>query len=504
MNGMRKLACLLFGIALAAFALPSIAQVDKTYTFTMSNDVNGTPATITGGSTKTLYALFDNAGPPGSNSSFNSTQISGAAGFKITSATPDSGRVAISCTGSGTATQCTVNVTKTSPVLVSSPIFKVAMTVQSLLTETSCPGSNTLWGSTASTGSGNSNQNFSYSSTETNAMRTVQDMATCSIAINQPTDAFVSYVVSTKAFTAPNPPTVPPIMATLLINGSAASGVPVTLSSSCSGIDPASYKTTGQTTDGTGTATFGSLDFTAAGSLCTLTASASGFSSATAPATFNIIGFAGPLVCGAVTGSTGGSLNPLSGSAPAKDGSDTGFGLVRGNNAGPDAGTSNCNGAQDIPYTFMCTPPSDNSRTCVFTEDSLGQHPSVEYIVVWPPVKLADDPTADKQPCVSWGVTNPNPGPDLTVCGGDYVPGLACVTDDVNGGTAVMPTIPDLPPFNNGGVGHYTQPLRYQPGQTAMVCIAEHAFESGTGTAAGNLIYWTKFIDQSDSSGRLP
>jgi hypothetical protein len=172
---------------------------------------------------------------------------------------------------------------------------------------------------------------------------------------------------------------------------------------------------------------------------------------------------------------------------------------VRGTNTVTSPDNTNC--GPPIPYTFSC----DANRNCHFVEDSLGQHTSIEYVVLWPAVPLTGvgaDPTADKQPCVSWGVADPDPGSDATVCGIDYVPGLACNTDNVDGGSAVMPTIPpNIPGYSDKDPGLYPQ---YQAGQTAKVCIAQHGFTSGIGAAVGSIVYWTKVIDQSDSGIRLP
>jgi hypothetical protein len=173
---------------------------------------------------------------------------------------------------------------------------------------------------------------------------------------------------------------------------------------------------------------------------------------------------------------------------------------VRGTNTVTNPDGTNC--GPDIPYTFTC----DANRNCQFTEDSLGQHPSIEYVILWPKILVGSDPTADKQPCVAWGVADPDPGSVDGVCGGDYVPGLGCNTDNVDGGSAVMPDIPDLPPFT-GNVHPQYQPTSVT-GQKAKVCIAQHGFTSGTsdanGNAVGYLIYWTKVIDQSDTGIRLP
>ena len=117
------------------------------------------------------------------------------------------------------------------------------------------------------------------------------------------------------------------------------------------------------------------------------------------------------------------------------------------------------------------------------------------------------DPFAGKQPCVAWGVANPQfpATPDQYGCGGDYVPGLACPTDDVDIGDAAMPIIPNVPPFD---AASNPAPQYLADGKKAKVCISQHGFTSGTmdanGDARGSIVYWTKVIDQSDTGIRLP
>jgi len=243
---------------------------------------------------------------------------------------------------------------------------------------------------------------------------------------------------------------------------------------------------------------FSGLSFNGTGS-CTVTASATNYNNSQAILTsFKVL--AGTLACDGGTGfsvpQTTPPLDPAPGNAfPPTDG-QTGWALVRGLDTG-----GGCGGVL-IPYTFSC---NDATRTCQFNEDSLGQHPSIEYVILWPKIAVGSDPTADKQPCVAWGVSDPDPGSVAGVCGGDYVPGLGCNTDNVDGGATVMPDIPNLPPFSDFTGSDHPQ---YQPGQKAKVCIAQHGFTSGTsdanGNAVGYLIYWTKVIDQSDTGIRLP
>ena len=67
-----------------------------------------------------------------------------------------------------------------------------------------------------------------------------------------------------------------------------------------------------------------------------------------------------------------------------------------------------------------------------------------------------------------------------------------------------MPIIPNIPPFDaaSSPESQYLADVANQ--KRAKVCIAQHGFSSGTGTAAGSIIYWTKVIDQSDTGIRLP
>ena len=258
--------------------------------------------------------------------------------------------------------------------------------------------------------------------------------------------------------------------------------------------------------------TFGGLSFNGSGT-CTVTANATNYNNSQATLTsFKVLD--GTLAACSGPGSTASSvppttppLNPTSGAIPPADG-QTGWALVRGSNTDGSCGPL-------IPYSFSCD-PDPSIRSCLLTEVSLGQHPSVEYIILWPPVLASDDPFADKQPCVSWGVDNPQfpATPDQYGCGGDYVPGLACLTDNVNGGSdntntgsanvVVMPIIPNAPPFDAAS-NPEPQYLADVPNQKrAKVCIAQHGFTSGTGAAVGSVVYWTKVIDQSDSGIRLP
>ena len=73
----------------------------------------------------------------------------------------------------------------------------------------------------------------------------------------------------------------------------------------------------------------------------------------------------------------------------------------------------------------------------------------------------------------------------------------------MDAGTAVMPTIPNVAPYNLAD----TEP-QYQYGidpltndyRKAKVCVAQQGMTSDSGLVQ----YWTKFIDQADTWGKLP
>jgi hypothetical protein len=267
--------------------------------------------------------------------------------------------------------------------------------------------------------------------------------------------------------------------------GSAVSGVAVTIGST-GGVDATCSISGSATTDGTGTATLASISSSAPGKGCELTAAAPGFTSATS-SPFDVLQQLGVLTCTSTGTYYPGHLNPDA----VPDIGSADWGLRRGLN------TDNTT-CIEIPFTLNVY--GDNSA--LFTEDSLGQKTSVEYIIRWNPVDVDGDVWSAKQPCVSWGVTNHYPPvyqtDDDGVCVGDFVPALACVTNNVSGGTAVMPTIPTgTYPFNDAVESSYDQ---YQPGQTAKVCVAQQGWTSDN----GQVQYWHKFIDQSDTGIRLP
>jgi hypothetical protein len=482
---------------------PAYAQYYSQFPSTTNTPASGTCAnyTITPATTAPVPAgggsvslIFTNTSPAG-GPSIGSLTITAPTNFTITGGSTTNGTISPAIPAGGST-----SVTVTGAAVGPGSSLTLSLTV----TTPNCAAAAAAAWSNAQVFSGsalNTGATFSLSGSYPKTAITAQ---TCTISFDgngQPATTFVGAPISTNPYSNPAA-TALNVSVSLVINGSPApDGTVVTLSPSA-GACGISAGATAMTSGGKAqwdhqTVPVNPLEMTA-GTGCTLTASGGGVGPSAQSAAFDIVGPAGTLAC--ATGSdssqppTNPPLNPTSATPPPSDG-QTGWALVRGTNTDGQCGDK-------IPYTFSC----DNStRTCQFTEDSLSQHPSIEYVILWPKVNVADDPTADKQPCVAWGITGtPNDGGDPSVCGGDFVPGLACTTDNVNGGSSVMPTIPtipDIPGYSDKDPGLYPQ---YQPGQPAKVCIAQHGFTAGTGAAVGFEVYWTKIIDQSDSTIKLP
>jgi len=190
------------------------------------------------------------------------------------------------------------------------------------------------------------------------------------------------------------------------------------------------------------------------------------------------IGCTGVLGCGSGT-NTGGDLDPTADNAFI---GTPDWGLVRGPNT--DGGTCAL-----VPYTFNL---AEDENIASFLAIKGDQDPSVEYVVIWPPIAAGGNiPTTPPQ--VSWGVANPfYPGPD-------YVPALACLSDDLSQPTTIMPDIPDIEPFHSQRDA-YPQ-YKYVLGLKAKMCVAQ---EGWTSIGGGFIQRWTKIIDQSDGYVKLP
>jgi hypothetical protein len=481
MNGMRKLFYFFTAILLATFALS--ANAAKTITLTDSTTA-GQPAflgvTLTTATT-TVYVQLNNTG--NSNASSMELDWTNTPQFTVNGATIS--------TSKGTLTGTLVT-GQTTPGSYKGVVFTFTLPQKSAVVialnvtvnaGATCAAPQITWQPYAWTGGvGTPSSSFGSPSLGTYTSK-LPGAANCSLSFfNQPADAFVSSVITTVPFNS----TATPVKVQAMQGASTpVSGVSVSIGStggSCSISGSA-------TTDATGTATLTSLSSSAAGDDCQLTATAAGFTSATSAA-FDVVQQQGILSCDPNNpNNAAGNLNPDA--VPPLGAPD--WGLKRGLNTDATCGA-------DVPFTLVV---DGNTNTGHFTEDSLGQPTSVEYIIRWKTVPVDGDKWSAKQPCVSWGIPNPNYLEDVNgVCVGDYVPAVACVSNNVSGGTAVMPLIPDAYPFNDQTeepAGSYPQ---YQVGIQAKVCIAQQGWTSDS--SLPGVQYWHKFIDQADTVIRLP
>jgi hypothetical protein len=471
MNGMRKLIGLLMAMALASFALSANAA---TKTITLS-DVPNQPAflgaTLTTG---TVYVQINNTG--NSNASSLELDFTNTPQFTVNSATINTSKGPIS--GTLTAGQTPggykgVQFTFTLPQK-SSIVIALSVTVGSGST---CGAAQITWQPYAWTG-GVGTPSSSFSSPPLGTYKSnLPGASGCALSFfTQPADTFISSIITTAPFNS----TGAKVQVQAMQGANPVSGVSVSIGSTggtCS-ISGAA------TTDGTGTATLTSISSSAAGTDCQLTASAAGFTSATSNP-FDVDQQQGSLSCDPNDPDNHkGNLDPDA--IPPLGSPD--WGLKRGQNTDNTCGSN-------VPFILSV---DGNTNTAVFTEDSLGQPTSVEYIIRWAPVAVDGDAWSAKQPCVSWGIQNPSFQTDGNgLCVGDFVPAVACVINNVSGGSAVMPSIPNAYPFNDPVEGAYPQ---YQPNTLAKVCIAQQGWTSST----GQVQYWHKFIDQADSTIKLP
>ena len=165
-----------------------------------------------------------------------------------------------------------------------------------------------------------------------------------------------------------------------------------------------------------------------------------------------------------------------------------------------------------ISYTFNLT---GNISSLVVNKapDSLGA--AFKYVVTWPPVDVDQfvDQTSltagwsQRRPFVAWGISG-------TPQDGDFVPGLYCVIDpdDISTLTlveldALLPTIPNVPPFSNFTATDHPQ---YMPNQKAKMCISQQGSTSFGNKTIGNpstpiqIQYWDKIIDEGDGFTKMP
>jgi hypothetical protein len=474
MRAKNKFVCLI-AVLLAAFAVS--ANAAKTITLTNSTTAGQAPFLGVTLTTGTVYVQLNNTG--NSNASSLELDWTNTPQFTVNSATINTSKGVLAGTlitgqttpGSYKGVVFTFTLPQKSAVVIA-----LNVTVNA---GTTCGSPQITWQPYAWTG-GVGTPSSSFSAPPLGAYTSnLPGAANCSLSfLNQPMDAFVGSVITTAPFNS----TAAPVKVQAMQGSTAVSGVSVSIGStggSCSISGSA-------TTDSGGNATLTSISSSAAGADCQLTAAAAGFTSATSNA-FDVVQQQGTLSCDPNDpNNAAGNLNPDA--IPPLG--DPDWGLKRGLN------TDNTCGA-NVPFTLTVN-GDDNSAH--FLEDSLGQPTSVEYIIRWKTVPVDSDKWSAKQPCVSWGIPDPVYGEDANgICVGDYVPALACVSNNVSGGTAVMPAIPNTYPFNDVVEGSYPQ---YQPTTPAKVCIAQQGWTSD-GSVPG-VQYWHKFIDQADTGIRLP
>jgi len=235
-----------------------------------------------------------------------------------------------------------------------------------------------------------------------------------------------------------------------------------------------------------GVATF-NLTFTGAGT-CSLAATATNYTPTNNPRTFTV--YAIPAIgCTNLVTSPGndGSVDPNLPSVANPNGSAGQWGLRRGNNSDG----SGCNPA-NATFTLDTT---NNVSTLTYDKAAGGATGVFKYTIVWPEVAVDQSgPTTswtDFRPKVSWGIDNPDPTTN------DYVPAVTCADDDLSQGELLLPTIPNVAPFNALSPTTYPQ---YQPGQLARMCVAQQAWTSNGRADDGKIyvIYWDKVVDEGD------
>jgi hypothetical protein len=318
--------------------------------------------------------------------------------------------------------------------------------------------------------------------------------------VNQPNNALAGQKITKTSFD----PTGPDVTLLAKVNGSSAgSGVSVSLTSS------ASCPVTGgtATTDGSGVASFSSLTSNPVSTQnCTLTAKATNYTDSAPSSSFRIVaGATGVLGCSSGNNTAGG-LGSLVLTQSGFEGTAD-WGLVRGNNWGGDL---NCT---LVPYVFSFDGSTGVASFLVDDGIKGAQLISAEYVVLFNPVPLSAWPNF--QPKLAWGSPPFGSGGATPAFADDYVPGLSCLDDDVNG-VNVLPPIPtgadpfatDYATAASVGSGN---PQYAAPG-LAKMCIANHGWTAMTlpypnafGLPAGSYIQpWYKVIDRSDGYLRLP
>jgi Divergent InlB B-repeat domain len=227
-----------------------------------------------------------------------------------------------------------------------------------------------------------------------------------------------------------------------------------------------------------GVATFG-LTFGAVGN-CTLSAHATNYNAPANPLSFVVFAVADP---GCNTSSFPTSMGPdQSALDPSADQAylTPGWGLRRFDDTTGAPANPSCAPGVNFTLTTGTDPDGSPTASLVYDKASLPTGGNFKYVIVLDPRPYPADGWPALHPLVAWNTGTP-----------DYVPGLACLSDDNETlGSAVMPTIPP---------GFVVDP-NYPIGSAAKMCIAQ----VGWTPVSGGIQYWVKVIDQSDGGVKFP
>ncbi len=462
MNGMRKMLSFFMAMLVATFAVSANAD-NKNFSIQV-------PAQVP---PSTFDVIFTNSA--NGNSTFNSIELDvKSGGLTIADAVLKNTSIHASTLS---ATQAIF--TNLSPVKVGK---SVTITVKATVTATGCSPSQVTWDAKAFTGSPASPSSVF---TLTPAPSTTTINLGCTLGfVTQPANAQAgAKITSVPSNTAGAPVQVALFQGatqTAYLTGSVSLAIKSGTGAAGAALSGNSVLASG------GVASFPLLAIDKVGTNYVLTASAGSFTPVDSNP-FTIFG--GNLGCTNdnifATGnvlSDGTVYDPLLDSAFV---GTPGWGLRRA----PNTDGSDC---ILVDYTFTLDP--DNRIASLIYDKSAGpppqNHASFEYVIVWPPVSVDSNGWAGKQPLLSWGTTSPPVFP------ADYALGLACVTDMLSDGSAVMPVIPDAAPYNM-----YPPSSQYYTGQKAKMCVAQQGW---TPVGGGLIQYWTKVIDQADGWVTLP
>jgi hypothetical protein len=370
----------------------------------------------------------------------------------------------------------------------------VVVTLTATSTNPGCAGTSVTWTPKAWTGAPSSPSNVFTSIPLTT---TTPINPACSLAfVNQPTSGLAGANVTgadgqpvAVALLKPDGHPDTTYAGTISLALNATSGTPGATLTGGSGVP----------VDASGKAVFPALSIDQPGTGYQLVAHASAGGYADAASSPFMV-FSGRLGCNdAASGPTGVTNVPLDATMDAAYFGSPGWALVRGPNWD---GNANC-----VPVDYSFNLDAATNKATFLWDKSTGQKGAFKYVILWSsfpvdsggstPPAVAPAGWSSVRPYVSWGKDNPVPGTS------DFVPALVCVGDDLAQGQALLPTIPDVWPFNDPAALPQYQPFdgNHQP-QKAKVCIVQTGFTTmGVDPVTGSVKvqYWDKVIDEADA-----